>query len=81
MVITSCVNMAVSGFGDVWLLGGNVLCKILMAWWFCRIAIHETYLSVPSHHNSNLCLSRPTGFPLYYILFIWNTIQLKLLNS
>jgi len=51
--------------GHQWLLGGNVLCNILMACCgcFCRI-VHGTYLSIPSH--SNLCLSHPIGFPLWY---------------
>jgi len=63
IVITSYMSVAVSGFGAELLLGGNVLCNILMACYrcFCRI-IHGTYLSVPSHSNS--CLSHPTGFPL-----------------
>ena len=49
MVITSCMSVAVSGFGAEWLLDGNVLCNILMACYrcFCRI-VHGTHMSVPS---------------------------------
>jgi len=31
LVITSCMIVAVSAFGAEWLLGGNVLCNVLMA--------------------------------------------------
>jgi len=63
MVINSCMSVAVSGVEAEWLLGGNVLCNILMAPYrcFCRI-VHGTYLSVPPH--SNLCLSHLIGFQL-----------------
>jgi len=35
MVITSCMIVAVSGFGAELLLGGNVLCNILLACYRC----------------------------------------------
>jgi len=35
VLITSCMSVAVSGFGAESLLGGNVLCNILMACYRC----------------------------------------------
>jgi len=46
MVITSCMSGAVSGFGAKLLLGGNVLCNILMACYRCFWYMHQRWARI-----------------------------------
>ena len=55
MVTTSCMSVSVSDFGAEWLVGGNVICNVLMA---CNRCF---FIYVPNH---NRFISKVEGFTL-----------------